>query len=161
MLGKVSGTGMEVPAKTILQDHEEIKSLLNDVREFLGKPRPALEARGYHRWASRLSRHLVKLHDRMFQHFRFEERTGILEELLLAHPNASRRIESLVVDHEEILAEVRRLTAASMKYGENKPPEDVHLRKRMMDILDRLEQHEKAETELIQRLVHRELGMGD
>ena len=75
--------------------------------------------------------------------------------------NAAPRIEAMRVDHKEIVAAIRQMTTDSLQYGENKQPEDLHLRKKLLRILDRLDRHEQAETTLIQRLVYRELGTGD
>ncbi len=161
MSGTMSETGAETSAEKVIREHHEIKDLLGEMRTFLEDSRPQLGARGHHTWAASLSKQLVQLHDKMHLHFRYEESSGLLDELKLQHPNASSRIEVLENEHEDILREIRRLTAASLKYAENKPPKDVRLRKRLTSVLDRLDGHERAETELIQRLVYREVGVID
>jgi hypothetical protein len=83
------------------------------------------------------------------------------EELTLAHPSASDRIANVLGEHPEILSAARQITGDLLHYSEGEDPSDPHLRRRIIELLDHLAEHERNETDLIQRLEYRELGDGD
>ena len=86
---------------------------------------------------------------------------GMAEELTLAHPSASDRIANVLGEHPEILSAARQITGDLLHYSEGEDPSDPHLRRRIIELLDHLAEHERNETDLIQRLEYRELGDGD
>jgi len=145
----------------ILDEHEEISGLVSDLRGFLEEGRPDVGTEGYHRWAAELSGSLVKLHDQLFRHFRYEASVGLLDKLEERHPGASREISVLRSDHDEILSGVRELMTDTLRYSEGAEIDDPHLRARLTGVLDQLGEHESTETDLVQRLEYTDLGTGD
>jgi iron-sulfur cluster repair protein YtfE (RIC family) len=145
----------------VLDEHDEIRGLISDLRGFLEDNRPRIGEEGCHRWATKLSGTLVELHDQLFRHFRYEASVGLLDKLEEEHPGASRQIATLRTDHDEILTGVRDLMTDTLRYSEGSEIEDPHLRVRLTGILDRLGEHEKTETDLVQRLEYMDLGTGD
>jgi Hemerythrin HHE cation binding domain len=151
------GTGID----RIIDEHKELRRMTGALRTFLDAPRPLIGAQGAHTWASDLAEQLVKLHDKVFRHFRDEESSGVFEEICREKPQAGRAIEVLCKDHDRMLADLRALLGAAMVYSEAKTPEDQRLRRWTLSILSQLEQHEQDETELIQKAFCIDLGAGD
>lgn len=145
----------------VLEEHRQLNAMVGDLRLFLEEPRPAVGEKGAHRWSTKLTRRLVRLHDALYLHFREEEEGGMMEELTEAHPRATGAVESLVIDHDQILRRLRRCTTCAMEYSEGHEPADASLRRRISQILDCLHEHEMAETDLIQRLEYEMVGPGD
>ena len=144
-----------------LREHQELREMLGDLRAFTRTPRPDVGAKGSHSWAANLSSRLVVLHDRLFRHFREEEKNGAFDEILRQYPRASRQIRKLSKEHGTIIGSLRELTTDAMLYSEGKEPEDPKLRIRLLALLNELDRHERIETDLIQRLVYQDLGAGD
>jgi hypothetical protein len=145
----------------VLDEHDEICGLVSELRAFLEEDRPEIGAEGCHRWATKLSGTLVTLHDQLFRHFRHEASVGLLDKLEEEHPGASRQITALRTDHDEILTGVRNLMTDTLRYSEGAEIDDPRLRTRLTGLLDRLGEHEQAETDLVQRLEYMDLGTGD
>jgi signal transduction histidine kinase len=145
---------------TIISEHRELRNMIAALRTFLEAARPEIGAPGAHTWATDFAERLVKLHDKIFRHFRHEESCGVLEEIERANPAAAAALESLRRDHDRMLADLRALLGAAMVYGEAKPLEDVRLRRWALSILSHLEEHEHEETDLIQETFCRDLGFG-
>lgn len=146
---------------TVVEQHEELRELIADLREFLQGPRPESGKKGSHTWAFSLSEKLTRFHDKIFRHFREEEETGFLEELRRDNPSATHQLDALQADHATILADVRALLGATLAYGEGKPTSRPRLRRWTTSILDQLSEHERQETELLQRTYCEDLGLGD
>lgn len=147
--------------ETVLEEHRQLRLLISDLRTFLENPRPTAGKPGAHSWASELAARLVKLHDGLFRHFRYEEESGMAEEIVLRHPRVSAEMDRLMADHPEILGELRSITAELLDYSEGRAPEDPALRTRIRSVLDHLESHEREETRMIQKSELREVGIGD
>jgi hypothetical protein len=145
----------------VLQDHDTLKGLLAELREFLDAPRPEIGVQGQHTWAATCAIRLVELHDGLFRHFRFEENDGMLRDLAECHPRALPQIESLEREHGQMLDSLRCVVADVLRYSEGKPPEDARIRSRIGAILDQLDAHESTETDFIQRLMYRDCGAAD
>lgn len=151
----------DVSFEQVLAEHEELRTWLVQLRDFLNESRPAIRTPGYHTWAADLSRKLADLHDKVFRHFRTEEREGLLTELAIRFPNQSRKIDRLQNEHAEILSGIRELMSSTLSYSEGSEPDDPRLRRRLGDVLDQLANHERAETELMTQVEYLDLGTGD
>jgi hemerythrin len=145
----------------VLREHREFKAMSEELRDFLDRPRPGPGQPGHHRWAAELARRLAELHDKLVLHFHREERDGLFETLTRISPGATRRVELLSAEHRAMLGEVRAVMSSALQYSEGAKPENPHLRRRLVELLDRLKEHEEDETDLMQRLEYRDLGSGD
>jgi len=145
----------------LVVEHRELRKLTVTLRAFLDAPRPELGMPGAHTWANDLAEHLLKLHDTVFRHFRYEESSGVLEDILREMPQASAAVDTLRRDHDRMLSDLRALLGAAMVYGEAKSPEDPRLRRWTLSILSHLEEHEREETHLLQKAFCLDLGLGD
>jgi len=145
----------------ILQQHTELRDLNAQLREFLEPPRPEVGRPGSHTWASTLAATLTQFHDKVFRHFRDEEKSGFLDDLQQHHPHALHAIETLRHEHDRILADLRAILAATLVYSEGKPLTSPRLRRWTLALLDRLANHEREETELFQEVHYHDLGTGD
>lgn len=145
----------------VLDEHDELKQQLSELRGFLSSPRPDLGESGCHTWASCCAIRLVELHDKLFRHFRFEELEGMLHDLSESHPRAIPEIEGIAREHGQMLESLRAIASDVLLYSEGTPPEDSRIRRRIMAVLDDLASHEEREMDLIQRVFYRDLGVGD
>jgi hypothetical protein len=148
-------------AAQVLEEHEHLRELIADLKTFLEAPRPEVGVKGAHTWSSELSQRLVTLHDELFRHFRFEEEGGMVEELSVAHPRFADRIDEVVSEHPQMLKAVRNIMVDALSYSEGEKPEDPQLRRRVLAVLDQLSEHERKETDLIQRAEYRDTGAAD
>jgi iron-sulfur cluster repair protein YtfE (RIC family) len=151
----------KTPFEQVRREHDEFKAMIASIREFVEHPRPGVGDPEGHSWAVDLSKLLVSLHDKLVGHFHHEEQGGLFETLADREPGSIRQIESLKGEHGEILGQVRELMTGALTYSEGAPGDDPHLRQRVTVVLDRLGDHEMAETELMQTVEYRDLGTGD
>ena len=63
----------------VRREHEEFKTMIAAIRDFLGRPRPGPGEPEGHGWAVDLSKQLVTLHDKLVGHFHHEEQGGLCE----------------------------------------------------------------------------------
>jgi iron-sulfur cluster repair protein YtfE (RIC family) len=145
---------------TIVDQHQQLRRMIAELRAFLEEPRPEVGAKGSHSWASSLTEMLLRLHDKLFRHFREEERSGFLDELEREYPRAMHEIATLRSDHDRLLGDLRAILSAGMTYAEGKQPGNPQLRRWVVSLLDQISQHESEETELMQRLLVRDIGRG-
>ena len=145
----------------ILDDHRALDQAVAAIRRSIERPRPEIGQPGAHAWASELSQGLVDLHDQLCRHFRYEEQSGMMEDLMASHPRASGQVDTLVEEHVAMLAESRGVIAALLSYSEDQAELGIGLRRRMTAMLDRLEEHERRENSLVMDLAFSDLGLGD
>ena len=135
--------------------------MVADLEEFLDSPRPDTGEKGSHTWAVAVSQRLLSLHDELFRHFRFEEDTGVIEEVFEDHPEAAGKLKSVLGEHPQMLADLRRLVADVMSYSEGLSPADPQIRRRIADLIGDFRQHEQEENHLFQRMEYRDVGAAD
>jgi len=145
-------------ARQVLEEHRELRKKVKGLREYICEPRPAIGEVGAHSWAADLASQLVNLHDELVRHFRFEDQSGMVEDVAMQHPRALGRAEDLVDEHPQMLKELRRLMAEALDYSEGHPPEDCPLRRSVCALLNQLEEHERDENDLIMSLEFDDLG---
>ncbi len=145
----------------VLAEHRHLRTVEADMQEFLGGPRPRLGGKDAQAWAAELAMRILHLHDELLRHFSFEEDSDIVEDLTIRHPEAGREIQEVLAEHPMMLSEIRRIITDLLRYSEGKNPEDPHLRRRISSLLESLDEHERNETRLIQRLEYRDFGTGD
>jgi hypothetical protein len=147
--------------ETVLEQHRHLRTVVADLKEFLFTPRPETGEKGSHSWAVALSQRLLSLHDELFRHFRFEEETGVMEEILENHPEAARKLKEVLGEHPELLRQLRQIVADVLSYSEGVSPEDPQIRRRITDLLDVFGHHEEEENHLFQRLEYRDVAAAD
>ena len=145
----------------ILEEHRQLRQMVSELRDFLDQPRPAVGQPGAHSWAAELSQWLVKLHDGLFRHFRYEEQSGMVEDITMLHPRRTAEIEGLITEHREMLSEIKQLMTEALDYSEGQLLDDPSLRTRLIALLDQFAEHERTETDLVQRAALQEVGTGD
>lgn len=148
----------ETPYQQVLDDHRQLRRMVNEIREYIERPRPDLDDPNCHAWATQLSQKVLGLHEKLFHHFQEEEISGYLDDLAQAHPRALRSVENLRAEHDEILEELRGILMAAMVYGEGREPSNPRLRTWMQAILDKIHHHDEEETELYMQLDFEDLG---
>lgn len=146
----------------ILEEHQEIHRMTDELREYLDRPRPDVtdEAEA-HLWAEGLSRRLVELHDKLSHHFREEETSGLFKELRRTFPRAASQTREIEGQHRTLMRELRAILPEALRFAEAREGAGPGLRRRTVGLLDQLNEHEAAENELIHRLHLEDIGLGD
>jgi hypothetical protein len=88
----------------IVVEHRELRKLTATLRQFLDAPRPEIGTPGAHTWAADLADKLLKLHDTVFRHFRYEESSGVFDDILRETPQAAAAVEVLSRGSSGVLA---------------------------------------------------------
>ena len=148
-------------ASHLLDEHRKLRAVLGTTREFLENPRPDPGETGYRRWAAAMSKRLVDLSDGLGQHFREEESCGVFQDLARRYPRSSDRVEHLQDQHESLLGDLRELMSEVTEYSTGIASDDPRLRRKLVDVLNRVDAHEHGETELIQRMLYNDIGEGE
>jgi len=148
-------------ANKVFAEHRELTARTRNLKSFLKKERPAVASKDSYRWAASLSEHLLRMHNRLAQHYATEEGSGLFEELAERFPRAGPGIDRLVAEHERNLTDLRCLIDETLLYAEGRPPKNARLRNRVGSLLSRMTTHENREMELRQRLYNEELGAAD
>ena len=147
--------------ESVLEQHRHLQAVVADLEIFLDEPRPRTGVKGSHSWAVELSQRLLSLHDEFFRHFRFEEETDAMAEMLESHPEAAFKLKEVLDEHPEMLSQLRRIVSDVLSYSEGVRPEDPKIRRRLNDLLGAFRRHEEEENHLFQRLEYRDLGAAD
>ena len=145
----------------IMAEQRHMRVVVAELRQFVTRPRPEIRATGAHRWATELAERLLRLHDEMYRHFRFEEGSELLGKLEESHPEAGRDAAMTSGQHVELLDSVRQLISDALAYSAGLQAGDGRLRARTARVLEDLARHQQAEDHLLQRLEYRDLGAGD
>lgn len=146
--------------KEIAAQHGELQAQIRDLRLYLEKERPEPSDEEAHRWATDLTGRLLGFQNILFQHFRTEELSGIMEDVSKRFPHAQPAINTIMAEHTRILQELNAILGATMVYAQGQVPDQPNLRRWTHSLLERLSHHEAEETELFQRLIYEELGRG-
>ncbi len=147
--------------ETVLEQHRHLHTVVAGLEEFLDEPRPKAGVKGSHSWAVALSQRLLSLHDEFFRHFRFEEETDVMEEILVNHPEAAHKLNEVLDEHPEMLRELRRIASDVLSYSEGVRPEDPKIRRRIAELLAAFHHHEEEENHLMQRIEYRDVAAAD
>lgn len=145
----------------VLREHDEIKKVIADLRSFLSSPEPGIGDEGRPAWAASLEAQVTALHGQLGSHFGREDREGLMKGLAIRHPRASRQIDALQADHDAILADMSDLVTAARGLAGKKSPEGLDVCRSLAEILDRLGEHERVETDLITRVEYDDIGTAD
>lgn len=145
----------------MLEEHDELRAMLGSARIFLENPRPDPGETGSRRWAKGMSEQLDRLHGGLSRHFHEEERDGEFMELARRYPRASDRVELFQSQHRSLIGDLEILLGEVRAYATGGSTDDPRLRRRLVDVLDRVDAHERGETELLQRMLYNDIGEGD
>lgn len=142
-------------------EHLELGRQLDVLRALFREPRPDDGGRSEHEWAAELGAHLVRLHEELYRHFRFEEEGGMVRDIAAGHPEAATRIRGIVAQHPWMLRDVRGLVVSALACSAGELPHAPELREHLALLLDELHRHERAETALVQRVEYGDIGAVD
>ncbi len=143
----------EFSFETILQQHHDLLAWVRDLQGRLEEPRPRPGTHAAMTWATGISERLLKLYDQLVLHFREEEGSGALDELQRRHPQSADDIALMRSEHEEILQALQECLDTCMLYAAGRTVENPHLRRAILDVLHKLRDHERRESDLIARRV--------
>ncbi|MEW6776602.1 MAG: hemerythrin domain-containing protein [Bdellovibrionota bacterium] len=135
-------------SQEILDDHQQLDGLLRDLRVVSNwEPghfqNPSVLAQ--------LGKDLHSLYVRLEAHFAIEEKGHYLTEVMRRRPQARPALETLHAEHPELLGRVRSLQAFLESSGPaSRNPRT--LKRELLFVLDRLKDHERKETRLLQEV---------
>lgn len=147
--------------ETVLEQHRHLQSVEEDLEKFLLASRPEAREKGSHTWSVELSQRLLSLHDELFRHFRFEEDSGVKEEVMVNHPEAAGKFTEILSEHSDFLGRLRGIVSDVLSYSEGVSPQDARIRRRVTNLLEDLGRHEQEENHLFQRIEYRDLVAAD
>lgn len=130
---------LEEAAAAILDEHRRIRAVLDQLNGADDLSR---------RHVVELVRELVEL---LTAHFAREESASLLADHPVRFARFAKALEHLAVDHNDILNELRFL----LENPPDSPSEDA-----LRSVLEKLERHEAAEREILQRAYSEDLGGG-
>ena len=145
-------------AEQLQQEHQMIGAAAKELKDLVERPVGPHEEEPSN-WLNSVRDSLLSLSSHLKTHFAFEEFGGFMEEVVCASPNASPQVERLKQDHQTILAESERLCRMARRGSSSS--ETSQLRKKILHLLELLNRHEHAETELVQRVLTDDLGTTD
>jgi hypothetical protein len=136
--------------QTVLEDHKELKSLLDKVQAALAsRCVPVTEAVDQ----------LALLGDRLVTHFALEEDGGYFSEALLRSPQLVVRANGLMAQHPKLCTQVRDLASVPVSM-----PEDAwwaEASRRFAEFREELLRHERGEDILLQEAYVQDIGSHD
>ncbi|MGD9720370.1 MAG: hemerythrin domain-containing protein [Pirellulales bacterium] len=143
--------------REIKEDHHELRQLMHHTTAMLGRPE----------WMSvefdRLVELFGKLRDQLAMHFSLEEAYGYFDDALGVAPRLSRRADVLRSQHYELYRDICRLAerAEQLLYHETPEPMLGRLGADFRQFVERFQEHEQHECDLIMEALNEELGAGD
>jgi hypothetical protein len=132
-------------ASAVEADHAHLREAWKRLRQLAVAQGPAAEPRA-EIWPL-----ILEFGRELREHFSAEEEGGYFGALLDERPELSSQIEHLRLEHQEIAALVANLEASS-------PGWNAELRLHLGQLLDRFQQHERAEAKMIQEFFGRDEG---
>lgn len=146
-----------------LAEHRELDEEIRTLNTFLTfcptAPNSVPEGRSGKLWSRDLAAIMMRLADRLGEHFKYEETSGFFQKLVRDFPEYTHRINELLQDHQIILGKLEHIRQDALS---NSTIEGATgLRKRAEEVVARLKTHEHSENELLQRAYSDDRGPGD
>jgi hypothetical protein len=132
-------------ASAVEADHGHLRDIWTRLRQLAGAQGPGAESR------SELWPLILEFGRELREHFAAEEEGGYFGALLEERAELSSQIEHLRIEHQEIAALVAELEASS-------PGWNAELGSQLVGLLDRFQQHERAEAKMLQEFFGRDEG---
>jgi hypothetical protein len=141
----------------IKDDHHELRQIMHHTAAMLNRPVWMKVEYG------RLVELLTKLRDQLAMHFSLEEAFGYFEDAVSVAPHLSKRAENLRAQHFEMYSDLCRLVDRAEQYLYHETVDDarVGLAAGYRELMNRFQEHEARENELILEAWNDELGTGD
>lgn len=134
----------------LLQEHQHIRYLAQSL-ERLALHLPDSMAL--------VERHVAELQAVLGEHFAAEERSGMFDEIVQAHPELTEACRRLLDQHRHLLAELSRLADSSPEHA--RIAEQSGWAGRLRHVLVDLESHEEQENALLAQGVAADEGAPD
>lgn len=129
----------------LISEHRQMHRLKKRLEEALMRAK----VRG---WGSAAAREagaaLAALHDHAVHHFGREEAEGCFEDAMAISPQCGARVDEIRAEHVTLLAVLDELTREA-KRDVDRPEAWPNLTRRIRDLLGRLADHERCESQLI------------
>ncbi len=132
----------ETALEEALREHKELQEIQDRLAGLFGQP----ASPAFQNWAAEVREQLTRMVGLLESHFALEEQQGLHDEIVEALPNQSCRLEKLLKEHGQILAQIRAVRDLSL--GMEGPPQDQELRREASGFFVTLDKHERAEREL-------------
>jgi len=143
-------------AKNIAREHAEVRGTILDIRQEIRRLQseagPAHEVGNLRKLFASFAQHLKR-------HFELEEGGGFIGEY--PEPGTQRVVKELLGQHRLFERDLDALLAAIVSSEEGKACLSDECAHELEAFLQRLEQHERAEIDLLQKTVYHETGGGN
>ncbi len=130
--------------------HRHLRDLLAELGTLTRNPE------GFEAAKASLVAKLRALREMVQAHFAFEEEGGYMSEVLRKAPRFLPEVERLEAQHTQILRDLDRLTRTDLDETDS----DTFLAE-VHGLIERLGRHEREETDVVQRSVIEDTGVGD
>ncbi|HUH03532.1 MAG TPA: hemerythrin domain-containing protein [Kofleriaceae bacterium] len=137
----------------IVREHLGLRVRLDRLYALAAAPSDVLSRA---RWMALLATELRELTDVLTEHFAYEEQGGYLSIIGNKHPRLDRQIAALAAQHDQIR---EQLGATALDLGRGSTLEA--LRGSLAAVARAVDDHEHAESELIQSAMYDDIGPGD
>ncbi|MFB3908207.1 MAG: hemerythrin domain-containing protein [Candidatus Eisenbacteria bacterium] len=148
----------ERPGRSIeaaLRDHHRLLALQTRLEGLLARD----VVDDFAPWIAEVREEISGLVPLLEEHFGFEEAERLHEEIASRVPNATLRLDRLLLEHQEILRFARQLSA--LAGDTNDAERDLPMRAAAADFFSLLERHERAERELFLEALEGDGGSPD
>ena len=109
----------------------------------------------------RLARLVMDVRDRLAFHFTLEEAYGYFDDPVTVAPRLSERVEELRVEHDELYADLGRISDLFEDLESFQAVDLATFREMSCEFLHRFDLHEAAENALISQAFNEDIGVGD
>lgn len=138
--------------ETTLEQHRELREVVHDLRRIFLSPGASSPNAARPKEAEAK---LLGFYHLLARHFRDEEAGGYMSGIAAEHPELERKIDSLLVQHAQMLADLREVVQASRDAAH------AHeLAAALRAMLTLFEEHERAENALIASVLCTDIGLG-
>ena len=139
-------------------DHERLRNQSNRLLKTLDIPVPDLS---FLDWKMEMLARLRDYEHQLKKHFDIEEEGGFMDRVVRTAPHHSRKVEQLEDEHEEFLHHLDRSIRTLKSVNSPTSPRVLKVKGRIKRLIDRLNDHELLEHELLQDIYNTDFGLGD
>jgi hemerythrin-like domain-containing protein len=145
-------------AEEILREHEVVKEIIRQLEFLLDEGSLVGQESD---WARRLCSELSSFRSHIQRHTVLEEDGGFMVEVVTLMPQATKQVEKLRCEHEQILRTIDELIHDCNKMASGAGLPLPEFRQSVYRAFAFIRRHESEENEMIQRVFYHEVAVAD
>ena len=147
----------DLPAR-IRAEHERVTKVAQEIRAIIGAATPDERTP---QWRLALLQLLRDLANELVEHFQLEEEGGFMSEVLSRLPQKARIVQGLEREHAEITRRLDKVVIDVEAARQGNDSDVLDIRRQTTAVLSLLDDHEAAESALIQEAYLQDEGGSD